>query len=219
MEHSSIGDIKKCDFTSYSNWCAAWKGVGVEVASLSVYEELLGRYAEQHRAYHTCQHLAECLSLFENVKDGCSYPWEVALAIWFHDVIYDTARSDNELLSADWFKRVANEVNVAAEATERIVELILMTRHNHIAQGIDAQILVDIDLAILGAPLPRFEEYERQVRFEYQWVPDTVYRKKRKDILQSFLGRNTIYCSPYFQERFEEKARINLKQSIVKLQK
>jgi predicted metal-dependent HD superfamily phosphohydrolase len=132
----------------------------------------------------------------------------VELAIWFHDAIYDTRRSDNEQRSADWAKSAVGE-SVGA--------LVMVTRHDAVPEAMDEKVLVDVDLSILGAPEVRFDEYEKQVREEYGWVPGFVYRRKRREILESFLARATIYNTPRFIERYEPQARANLARSVAKL--
>jgi predicted metal-dependent HD superfamily phosphohydrolase len=59
---------------------------------------------------------------------------------------------------------------------QRIVKLVLASRHDAPPHGRDAALLVDIDLAILGSPPERFERYERGVRLEYGHVPEKAYR-------------------------------------------
>ena len=78
----------------------------------------------------------------------------------------------------------------------------------------DQQLIVDIDLSILGAPLERFFEYERQVRQEYSWVDEAIFRSVRSRILQEFLARPSIYSTMIFRDRLERPARENLKRSI-----
>jgi predicted metal-dependent HD superfamily phosphohydrolase len=90
----------------------------------------------------------------------------------------------------------------------------MTTRHNAIPEGSDAQVLVDIDLSILGASPERFDEYERQVREEYAWVPDDVFRHVRKGILEEFLTRPSIFNTRFFRDRLEQQARTNLARSI-----
>ena len=81
----------------------------------------------------------------------------------------------------------------------------------------DARLLVDIDLAILGAAPERFDEYEVQVRQEYAWVPGPLFRRKRREILQGFLDRPCIYTTEPFRTRFELQARSNLQRSVARL--
>ena len=70
---------------------ARWK-----LADRSLCDALLARYSEPHRRYHTLQHLAECFAAFDEIADLAQHPADVELALWFHDAIYDTRRSDNE---------------------------------------------------------------------------------------------------------------------------
>ena len=78
--------------------------------------------------------------------------------------------------------------------------------------------LLDVDLAILGAPASIFDAYEAQVRAEYAAVPETDFRKGRRNILEGFLARNPIFHTPYFTALCELQARANLKRSIHRLQ-
>lgn len=181
-------------------------------------QQLLQAYAEPQRRYHTPQHLAECLQLFDETRDLAAQPAEVEIALWFHDAVYDVTAGDNEARSADWAERELRAAGVDEARIARIRELILATRHATLPQGQDACLLVDIDLAILGAPRPRFEAYEAQVRAEYAWVPEPLFRRKRRDILQEFLARRPLYRTPRLQARLEAQARANLAWSLQQLE-
>jgi predicted metal-dependent HD superfamily phosphohydrolase len=78
--------------------------------------------------------------------------------------------------------------------------------------------LIDVDLAILGAPAERFDEYEQQVRAEYSWVPGVLFKRKRREILEGFLRRPTVYSTEHFRGRYEVAARANLSRSIHQLE-
>ena len=93
---------------------------------------------------------------------------------------------------------------------------MLLTRHEAQPQSDDARLLVDIDLAILGAEPQRFDEYEAQVRKEYAHVPDLFFRMARGRILKEFLARPSIYSTPYFKDRFEAQARANVERSLAR---
>jgi predicted metal-dependent HD superfamily phosphohydrolase len=81
----------------------------------------------------------------------------------------------------------------------------------------DAEIVVDVDLSILGAAPERFEEYERQIRAEYRWVPGFLFRRKRAKILQEFLARPRIFSTQTFIDRYEQQARANIARSLTRL--
>lgn len=174
----------------------------------ALYHDLVARYREPHRRYHTLQHLEECFARFDELAALAEHPREVELAIWFHDAIYDTRRRDNEERSAAWARSVAGH-SVSA--------LVLATRHDAVAQSADEKALVDVDLWILGAPQPRFDEYEAQVRAEYGWVPAILYRRKRREVLESFAARSTIYSTAPFVQHYEGQARANLARSLARL--
>jgi predicted metal-dependent HD superfamily phosphohydrolase len=171
-------------------------------------EQLIKAYSGSERRYHTLTHLEECFAGFDEIADLAEHPDDVELAIWFHDAIYDPRRSDNERRSADWAQ--------ASTGNSRIHALVMATRHEAIPRTRDEKVLVDVDLWILGAPEKRFDEYERQVRAEYRWVPGPIYRRKRREILEGFLARPAIYGTGRFVERYEAQARANLARALAR---
>ena len=188
----------------------AWCGCGAQSMNVSLFNALLAAYAQAHRQYHTCQHLSECLQRFEAVRTLAQEPAEIELALWFHDAVYELKRSDNEAQSAIWLKRELAAIQAPVELIERAVELVMATRHSGVPATRDQQLLVDIDLSILGAPVERFKEYEQQIRAEYAFVPNWIFRRKRRAILKAFVDRPQIYSTAYFQQAIEQQARENL---------
>jgi predicted metal-dependent HD superfamily phosphohydrolase len=93
----------------------------------------------------------------------------------------------------------------------------MVTQHTNVHRNLDEQTLVDIDLSILGERTERFKEYDFQVRQEYLWVPEDIYRMKRVEIFETFLARPFIYNTAYFRDHFEAQARQNLQRSILQL--
>jgi len=194
-------------------WNAAWERIGVP-APPSVLARLEAAYAEPHRAYHTLQHLRECFAMLDSAVALADRPAEVELALWFHDAIYDTRALDSEERSARWARESLAEAGAASAIADRVEQLVLVTKHSGVPDGIDAQLLIDVDLSILGAGAERFDEYERQVRREFAWVPDPAFCEARKRILASFLGRPRIYATAWFTDRLEARARENLERSL-----
>ncbi|GAB2905458.1 hypothetical protein GCM10027046_39080 [Uliginosibacterium flavum] len=203
--------------TPQTAWEKFWAASGAAQACPQLMTELLLAWSEPQRHYHTLRHLVECLDALEGVWPLAERPAELCLALWFHDAIYDVRARDNEARSADWARRALLEGGFPAEAAQRVHDLVMATCHNAQTLAGDAALLVDIDLAILGAPPTRFDEYETQVRAEYAWVPEAVFRSKRREVLQGFLARPNIYYTPHFRQRFEEAARANLCRSISNL--
>jgi predicted metal-dependent HD superfamily phosphohydrolase len=199
------------------HWNRAWRNLGAGHPPTASRLSLLRCYAQPHRAYHTQAHIGECLALLESARALCEDPDEVAVALWFHDAIYRTHRRDNEKRSALWLAQVAAAAGVPAAAIDRMRDLVLATRHAAAPRGRDAQVLVDIDLAILGAMPERFDRFEEQIRREYRWVPAPLYRRERGKILAQFLARPRIYSTGWFHDRYEDTARKNLAHALQQL--
>lgn len=195
-------------------WIDAWHELGVAASDETLLAELLARYGEPHRAYHTLQHLDECLEALARERSHAECPAEIALALWFHDAVYDVHRHDSEEQSADWAQAALRAAGVTADAARRVHALVMATRHHAQPEGTDAQLLVDIDLSILGAPAARFAEYERQIRVEYAHVPPEVFEPRRREILGGFLARDPLYLTASVRQRLEAQARRNLQQAI-----
>lgn len=194
----------------HASWQRAWSGIGAVGDGMVVRDELLRAYAEPQRHYHTLQHLSECLAAFDTAQSLAQRPYEVELALWFHDAIYEVKRHDNELRSADWAREVLLAAGVDADAAQRVHDLIMATLHSAVPAPGDEALLVDIDLSILAAQRERFDEYEQQIRAEYAYVPGFLFRRKRKQILHGFLERPQIYSTAYFNDALEARARDNL---------
>ncbi|MBK8092898.1 MAG: hypothetical protein IPK32_13165 [Verrucomicrobiaceae bacterium] len=179
----------------------------------AVHARLMEAWQEPQRAYHALQHLAECLGWLDRVQEEVQMPNRdaVELALWFHDAVYDPRAADNEERSAE----MACECLDATLANE-VRRMILVTR-THRAECEDELWMVDIDLAILGAERSRFDEFERQIRAEYAWVPEALYREKRAEILRGFLERGKLFQTAFFRERLEDRARENLRRLIESL--
>jgi len=203
--------------TSLERWRSVWRELGASKADDELYHRLVACYSEPHRKYHTVQHLNECFTHLERVSSFAEHPPEVELALWFHDAIYNTHDKDNEKSSADWARECVLKSGAEGEKAKRIHELIMATMHNAVPVGRDAEVLVDIDLGILGAYPARFDEYEIQVREEYSWVPEFMYRAARRKVLQEFNGREWIYSTEVFRSEYEPRARENLARSFSRL--
>jgi predicted metal-dependent HD superfamily phosphohydrolase len=191
---------------------AALAGIGA-LPHGDLFSELAAAYAEPTRHYHTRRHIAACLRDLTRWRDLAERPNEVAVALWFHDAVYDTHRDDNEARSADWAHRYLEAARAPREAITRVAAMIRATAA-HVAADADAALLLDIDLAILGASPRRFAAYDRAIRAEYAWVPEAQYRVARRRVLASFLERAAIYQTPQLRARYEARARSNLARLI-----
>lgn len=203
--------------TDLPAFAAHWAGLGADpAAAASAHAELLGRWAEPHRAYHGRAHLAACLTAFANVSALATDPDAVAIALWYHDAVYDPRGHDNEGESAALARRHLGTAGARPDAVERVAALIDATRHAAVPADDDARLLVDIDLGVLGAPRERYARYEDEIRREYAWVPEDAFRAGRASVLRGFLDRPRIYLTAAFADR-EAAARANLAWAIARL--
>ncbi|MFT7676708.1 MAG: putative metal-dependent HD superfamily phosphohydrolase [Planctomycetota bacterium] len=197
-------------------WSHAWQQLGASPRG-GLLASVQAGYAEEQRAYHTLQHLEECFAALEPAAHLAERIAEVELALWFHDAIYETKGSGSEEQSARWAEKELLAGGASAEVASRVAGLVLATKHDAVPEGADAQLLVDVDLSILGADPVRFDEYEQQVRREYGWVPVVLFRSNRAKLLASLLERPSLYSTSWFAERLEQRARKNLARSLAQL--
>ena len=181
---------------------------------LDTHSMLTAAYNEPHRRYHTLEHIGACFRHLSSVERHADHPHEIELALWFHDVVYKIFSSTNEEDSAELAGSFL-AVNAAnADCIERIKHLVLITKDHSAPQTLDAKLMLDIDLSILGSPPEEYEKFEKGVREEYRRIPGFIFRPNRKKILRSFLDRSQIYYSRYFSEHLEAQARENLTRAI-----
>jgi predicted metal-dependent HD superfamily phosphohydrolase len=182
---------------------------------------LMAAWSEPARRYHTVQHLEECVVLAGQWGGRLAPFWRgiLVLGAWFHDAVYDPRGTDNELKSAELAKRELAKLGVPVSVQERVADLVMATAHGSAAAPADdylAELLVDIDLAIMGASAERFAEYEAQVRDEYSWVDEATYAVERDKVMRHFGAMvsgepATLYRTSYGRTLLS-RARVNLLQ-------
>ncbi len=184
--------------------------------------ELVAAYTAPDRHYHDLRHIETLLGLAKDCAGEIADRDAVEAAIWFHDAVYDTRRSDNEERSAD----LAAERLTGAADNGRIACIAAMIRATagHVMPDLadaaarrDCALFLDMDLAILGSPEADFDAYEATVRREYDRVTDEQWRLGRRAVLAGFLARPSIYVSARFQASHEAAARRNLARAIARL--
>jgi predicted metal-dependent HD superfamily phosphohydrolase len=205
-----------------ATWDAAWSLIG-RPPLVGLQAELMSAWSEPQRHYHDQRHLRECLALWLRWRDHCECPGEVAIALWFHDAVYDPQALQaglNELQSATWAARALTQAGVSTKTAQRVHDLVMATQHDAptvLAASTDAQLLLDIDLSILGSPAKRFAAYDQDVRKEYAWVPTERYRQARAKVLQGFLDRSRLYCGQQATQLLEGQAHVNLRFALTRL--
>lgn len=202
-----------------ATWDAAWSALGL-TAPAGLLAELTTAWSEPHRHHHDQRHLRECLALWLRWRQHARRAGELALALWFHDAVYDPRASGNELRSAAWATRSLVRAGADSETAQRVHDLVMATQHDlpaDLPTNPDTPLMLDIDLSILGSPAERFERYDRDVRQEYAWVPGWRYRQARAAVLQGFLERPRLYHSASAHELLEAQARVNLRAALSRL--
>lgn len=163
-------------------------------------------YTEEGRYYHNLEHIEDCLNKLDHWPTPPPHRDTVELAIWFHDIIYDTRRADNEessaALATHYLRGHPMEVHTCA--------LILATRHKITAGMEDEEVMCDIDLSILGAQPKKYQAYATNIRKEYAWVDEGEYCEARAQVLTRFLNKRKLFQTPYAIGRWENQARKNI---------
>lgn len=166
--------------------------------------ELVERWSEPHRAYHTLEHLLLVLELL--AAQGAQAP--TMLAAWFHDAVYDPTSTHNEADSATLARASLARLD-RADLADRVATLIMLTAEHTAAPDSEAAMLLDADLAILGQPPAIYLRYVEGVRAEYAHVGDENFRTGRSAILRGMLERARLYQHPAFAH-LEQPARANI---------
>jgi len=181
----------------------------------NLFNSIVEHYSAKNRPYHNLSHIQSLLSLSESLPDKIQNRGAFYFAIWFHDLIYDTKRSDNEEKSAEFAVEALAGLGVPEQTIGITREMILATKH-HRADDLswDMEAFLDLDTSILGAPEEIYKEYSRAIREEYSWVPDFLYRKGRMKVLNDFLGRARIYNTEEIMAKYETQARHNIAEEI-----
>ena len=190
--------------------------VSVEL-SAEVMHDLVQRYAEPHRAYHTAEHICDVLGWFDWAAERVSWrdPVDVYLAILFHDAIYDPLSQDNEARSA----ALARDTISASSRTQDLIRLT--ASHAQLSPlsvegDEDAARFLDCDLAILAATPDSFDAYDAGIAHEYCMVPADLFRQGRSNFLRGVLSRPRIFFSELFHAKLDARARDNLSRVLAR---
>lgn len=174
-------------------------------------DNLLTRWQEPQRRYHTVAHLTAVLDHIDVLEKYADDPALVRLAAWFHDAVYLPDRSENEERSARLAERALPEAGVPEEGTAEVARLVRLTvTHAPTADDRNGQVLCDADLAILASCPDTYAAYTAAVREEYAFVPDEAFRAGRAAVLRQLLDLPRLFRTPYGTQEWEERARENL---------
>lgn len=203
-------------------WSAAAAGAGATAAGAGAAGiDLLERWGEPQRHYHTVDHLAAMLGVVDEQADHADRPDLVCLAVWFHDAVYDPrAPGDaNERASAALATGTLTALGVPSAAIAEVARLVLLTAgHEADPDDRDGALLCDADLAVLARPAADYDRYATAVRREYAHVPDELFRAGRAAVLRRLLDLPGLYRLPVLARRWESAARANLGRELAALE-
>ncbi|MFG2969241.1 MULTISPECIES: hypothetical protein [unclassified Streptomyces] len=174
-------------------------------------DELLRRWQEPQRRYHTVAHLTAVLDHIDVLEEYADDPALVRLAAWFHDAVYLPDRSTNEERSARLAERALADTGISAADVAEVARLVRLTVTHDPAPGDrNGEVLCDADLAILAAPPSAYAAYTAAVREEYHFVPNDAFREGRSAILRQLLDLPQLFRTPHGRTEWEPTARYNL---------
>lgn len=184
----------------------------------SLIDNLRDRYAEPHRHYHTQAHIDALLGHLATHRQLAREPRHIEAAIWYHDVVYDPRRDDNEVCSADVVRFELMSIGWLGVDVERVALMVEATK-THLADDADTDTLLflDLDLSVLAAPPAAYDTYAVAIRAEYHWVPDEAYRAGRAAVLRTFADRPVVYRTPALRAAWDAAARANLARELATL--
>ncbi|MFE7742935.1 metal-dependent phosphohydrolase [Nocardia sp. NPDC057455] len=184
----------------------------------AVGSDLIGRYREPHRRYHTMDHLAAMLSVIDELGRDADDVAAVRYAAFFHDAIYAVDRADNEERSAELAETTLPALGATPELVGEVGRLVRLTAtHRTAADDHNGNVLCDADLAILAAEASGYAAYTRAVRAEYRHVPDDLFRTGRAAVLRKLAEQPYLFRTPTARRRYESAARANLEAELAAL--
>ncbi|MGP4044266.1 HD domain-containing protein [Streptomyces sp. 2A115] len=203
-----------------TRWLRTLRAIrGTETPDPTPYaDNLLARWSEPQRRYHTLDHLAAVLDHIDVLEKDADDPDLVRLAAWFHDAVYLPDRSENEERSARLAERALPEIGLSPTATAEVARLVRLTvTHDPADDDPNGRVLCDADLAILAAPPDTYAAYTAAVREEYAFVPPDAFREGRAAILRQLLDLPRLFRTPYGTREWEGRARRNLEDELAGL--
>jgi len=183
--------------------------------NLECWKEIESNYSSKSRHYHNLEHLKNMLLELNKIQSEVKDLDCLLFAIYYHDIIYKPSKSNNEHQSALTFENRITKTSF--DKLNKCMSQIEATKEHKISNDYDTNILLDLDLSVLGKNPQEYKKYSESIRKEYQIYPDFMYRKGRKKVLKSILELDFIYKTEYFKQLYENQAKENLKLELNQL--
>jgi len=178
-------------------------------------EPLIQAYNDPSRCYHNIAHIISTLDLL--ATHGFSTP-EAEIAVIYHDAVYDTHASDNELKSAEWARQDLISSKAPSHILSEIESAILATDHRStITSELQARV-ADVDFAILGSIAATYKLYTKCIRQEYSWVAERDFISGRTKFIRHALSLPRLFHTTQCRNCYEELATQNLKTELQALE-
>lgn len=186
-----------------------------EEYNLECWNGISEKYGSNLRHYHNLDHLENMFSELDKVKSEIKKLDSIEFSIFYHDIVYNPLKSDNEYQSALIFKKRISETSF--DQIDHCMAQIMATKEHKLSDDGDTNFLLDLDLSILGSAYDRYQRYCENIRKEYAMYPGSVYRKGRRKVLEHFLNLDYIFKTEIFRKKYEKTARENLKLELREL--
>jgi predicted metal-dependent HD superfamily phosphohydrolase len=173
-------------------------------------QQLITRYNEPHRHYHTTQHLLQVLTMIDQLADDHDL-FLVQLAAWYHDAVYaiPAGQVSNEEASARLVLRELSWVGLEQEDLNQVARLVRLTEtHLPGPRDPEGELLCDADLAILASDPADYADYVAAVRAEYAQLPEEEFLAGRLAVLTELADREIFRTAK--GRRLTDAARTNL---------
>lgn len=185
----------------------------------SFWNELEIAYTQKSRHYHNLQHIHSMLKTLKQHEENITNITQIKYAIWYHDIVYNASKNNNEEKSAAIGLSKTQELGLDINNVKGVETLIISTKKHQIInkENADNAYLLDLDLSILGTDWEDYKAYTQAIRKEYKIFPDFIYNPGRKKVLNSFLQREQLFFTDSFKDQLELKARENIKKELKQL--
>lgn len=180
----------------------------------TLWSEIEKNYSGNRRHYHTLQHLDSLLYQLTDVKEEIQNWDTILFTLYYHDIIYNATKLNNEEKSANLAVKRLKEVAVSSAIIEKCKKQILATKSHLSSNDSDTNYFTDADLSVLGQSWETYTLYYKNVRKEYAIYPSFIYKPGRKKVLHHFLSMDRIFKTDIFYNKYEANAKSNLQREL-----
>ncbi|MGO4434667.1 DUF4031 domain-containing protein [Paenarthrobacter sp. RAF9] len=173
--------------------------------------ELLERWGEDGRKYHSRTHLLAVLEALDTLTEPALPARTVSLAAWFHDAVYEGVAGQDEEESALLAEARLSAEGLAPDDVAEVARLVRLTSTHAPQPGDHAgALLCDADLSVLGGDESSYARYLAAVREDYAHVSDDDFAKGRAAVVRHLLGLEPLFHGERAKALWLEAAHRNL---------